>query len=115
ELVRSHVPELKAMEARGGGGSSQSGSVTWPLVPASERQRSTAEVVAALREKIAEIPGLNFRVSARSNIAQRLASGSFGSGFGDRISVYVQGHDLQLIRQVGSELQQLFSQVPGVA
>ncbi len=111
EIVRSEVPELMAMDSRIGSGS---GSVNVTLVSSSERSRSTQEVATDLREIIAEIPGITSRVSVRSNFAQRLSSGSFGGGGGERISLGVQGQDLELIRSVADELQYVIGEVPGV-
>ncbi len=116
EIIRERVPELRAMDVRvgsGGGRGTNSGSINLVLTPRDQRSRSTDEVVSDLRSRLSEIPGLTARVWVRSNMAERMASGSFGGG-SERISIYVQGYQLPVIRQTASDLVGIIEQIPGV-
>lgn len=116
-IIKKEVPELQAMDVRVGSGSGRgtnSGSANLVLVARNKRQRSTDDIRNALRDRLAQIPGLTSRVSVRSNMAERMASGSFGGGGSDRITINVQGYQLDTIRQTANELAQVIEQVPGV-
>src|SRR5690606_32459788 len=119
-LVRELVPELHALDSRIGSGSfggrgSHSATINVTLVPQSQRERSTEEIVNALREELEAIPGVNARVTARLNCAARMASGNFGGGGGGRISLYLQGRDLAVLRSIADEVQQLVAGLPSIA
>src|SRR5690606_14360928 len=78
-MVREAVPELQHMEVRVGSGGfggrgTHSANITLSLVPKQKRERSTREVVNRLREELSVLPGVNIRVTERSNFVQRLAS-----------------------------------------
>ncbi len=116
QLVRETVPELESINARAGSGGGQGGGMGFlnvTLVPRNQRDRSTQEIIAEMREKLADIPGPSFWVRAQSSFAERLASGSLG-GSSERITINIQGQDLDLVREVADELRGLVSQVPGV-
>ncbi|MGI6558772.1 MAG: efflux RND transporter permease subunit [Limnochordia bacterium] len=116
QLVREMVPELQYINARAGSGGGQGGGmgfVNVTLVPRNQRARSTQEIIAEVREKLADIPGPTFRVRAQSSFAERLAAGSLG-GSSERITINVQGQDLDLVRAAAEDLREIVSQVPGV-
>ncbi|MGE5508353.1 MAG: efflux RND transporter permease subunit, partial [Chitinophagales bacterium] len=114
-LVRRNVPELQSLIAQAGGGrGTASGDLTLRLVPSTARRRSTDEIVSDLRQRLALIPGLSSRVSARNSVAQRMMSGSLGGG-ADRITLNVQGQDRAVLKQVADDLVQVVGQVPGTA
>ncbi|MGI6036655.1 MAG: efflux RND transporter permease subunit, partial [Limnochordia bacterium] len=113
DLVRTHVPELAAMESQAGGSSTDRGSLTLRLVGRGQRERSTEEIVNDLRTRLNAIPGVSSRIWARSNFAERLMSGSIGGG-SERISLNVQGYDRELIRQTAEGLRGIIEGIPGV-
>lgn len=120
DLVREHVPEVQAIDTRVGAGSfggrgSHSATVNVTLVPVSQRERSTDEVVAALRRELQTLSGINTRVTARGSFVGRLASGSFGGSGGDRISLSLVGYDLALLYETAEELQQRIAALPAIA
>ncbi|MGI6035127.1 MAG: efflux RND transporter permease subunit [Limnochordia bacterium] len=116
QLVRETVPELESMDARAGTGGGQGGSMGFlnvTLAPRNQRGRSTQEIIAALRDKLADIPGPSFWVRAQSSFAERMAAGSLG-GSSERITLNIQGQDMALVREVADELRDVIDQVPGV-
>ena len=76
-----------------------------PLVGVSHRSRSQAEYEAALRARVARIPGLSVHSGGHLN-----ALGQEGD-----VVVEVRGHDLQTARRVGAELKQQLESLPDVA
>ena len=93
---------LQAIDTRVGAGSfggrgSHSATVNVTLVPVSQRERSTDDIVAVLRRELQALSGINTRVTARGSFVGRLASGSLGGSGGDRISLSLVGYDLALL------------------
>jgi HAE1 family hydrophobic/amphiphilic exporter-1 len=61
KIVQEEVPELDAFMSRcggGGGGASNSGSINITLKPKSERKRGAEEIIAVLRKKLSNTPGI---------------------------------------------------------
>ena len=80
------------------------GMIRVPLVKISERQRSQAEIEAAVREALRGVPG----VTATVGMPNMMGSG------GD-IDVQILGHDLEVSRRVGLELKQQLLGLPDLA
>jgi len=99
------VPEKESMYAtiRNSG----SASINYNLVDKEKRARSTDEICADIRKKVANIPGAKITVSASSN-----AMGQMGGANGFRLQI--TGDDTSTLRTVGDECISLISQIPGM-
>ncbi len=87
------------------------GSVQLMLVPASERSLSVWAAASRVRQAVADTPGAQIRVrESSSNILMRLLRGG-----GDRLSVEIWGHDLEVADRLGHRVREVMASVPGVA
>lgn len=99
------VPEKESMFAmvRGSG----SCEINYNLVDKEKRTRSTDDICADIRKKVANIAGAKITVSASSN-----ARGSMGSSSG--FTLQITGDDTSTLRTVGDNCISLISQIPGM-
>jgi HAE1 family hydrophobic/amphiphilic exporter-1 len=67
-IVTQEVPEIESVVAGAGGGSSHTGDVRIALKPQSQRKRSSQQVAAALRPKLAALPGATIRTRASQGL-----------------------------------------------
>jgi HAE1 family hydrophobic/amphiphilic exporter-1 len=115
EEIAAGVPEVETvfvttgvgdyMEQAGLGGTSPDRAMLdLLLVPLGERQRSTAEVVEALRRELAKVPGATFRVS----LAEGMTMGEEAP-----VAVHLKGDDLDTLARLGDEAAALVAAVPG--
>ncbi len=87
------------------------GGVQLMMVPASQRELSVWEAAARVRRALVDTPGAEIQVrESSSNILMRLLRGG-----GDRLSVEVWGHDLEVAERLGERVRDLMAAVPGVA
>jgi hydrophobic/amphiphilic exporter-1 (mainly G- bacteria), HAE1 family len=87
------------------------GKVDLVLVSASERKRTQPEIVAALQQALAGIPGADIRVRPETdNTLLRIMRG----GGDDRLSIDVLGHDLEVGESLSSSLRTEVSGIAGV-
>jgi HAE1 family hydrophobic/amphiphilic exporter-1 len=94
---------------RPGGG--HEGEVELTLVPVSERDRGSAEILAAMREATAGVPDVKIRLRQRTtNPLQRFMRGSQG----ERLVVEVRGHDLDAAALLARRVEAAMQQVPGI-
>jgi len=117
QIVKDNVPEAKSMLSHiGGGGWRASGGHTGDLrislVDQSERTRSAAEIAAALRPKLAQIPGATIRTREGSGLF--LLRIAFGGG-DESLEAEIRGHDLDEGYQLAEQVKQAFSTVPGIS
>lgn len=89
----------------GGDTASNIASVQMKLVPKSERERSDEEIVEVLRQKVARIPGAEFKVSAVDFFT--------GAGMGSPIEIKIKGDDLEVLERLADRSVELVSKVPG--
>ena len=95
---------------RPGGG--HEGEVEVTLVPSSQRERGSADILAAVRKATSGIPDARIRVRQRTtNFLQRLMRGSQG----ERLVVDIRGHDLATAAALGERVEKLLKAIPGVA
>ena len=113
--VRESVPEMKTMRTSSGGGrgwrsasGSHGGSVSISLVDKEERQRSTDEVIAALRRRFSGIPDARIWISARGSMMTRMLGGRE-----ERIEVDVRGHDLEMGAILAEQVKEIVESVEG--
>ncbi len=75
------------------------------LVPISKRDRSEHDIRAALREAVADIPGLSFNFTAQ---------GQGALGGGAQISVEVYGYDFDQSKDFSLQIQKAITGIPGL-
>ena len=81
------------------------------LVPVSERDRGSAEIMAAMREAIEDMPEIDVRLRQRTtNPLQRFMRGSQG----ERLVVELRGHDLETAAQLARRVEAVMKSVPGI-
>lgn len=82
-----------------------SASITVNLKDVTQRKRSVFDVIEALRQKVALIPGAQINIQA--------AEQSMGGNGGADIQVVLQGNDLNVLNQLGDLVANQMQQVPG--
>ncbi|HUT24825.1 MAG TPA: efflux RND transporter permease subunit, partial [Sumerlaeia bacterium] len=114
EIVRRAVPEIRNMDTYIGGGRRSSGphlgGIRISLAPRSERKRSSEEIAADLRGKLAHIPGMEIRTRAGQGLF--LIRMAFGGE--ERVQVEIRGHDLEVSAALAQRVQQIAESVEGV-
>lgn len=117
QIVAEEVPELKTMLATVGGGGGwrasggHTGELRLTLVPASERERSSAEVADALRKRLSTLPGV--RVRAREGSGLFILNMALGGGE-EGLTVEVRGHDIETGYALAEQVRRTLSTVPGL-
>lgn len=115
-IVAREVPEARSTvtsmgESRWHAGGSHKGDMTINLKPLGERTRSSDEIAAVLRKKLAGIPGTTIRTRAgRGLFILRMASGS-----SDRLQVEVRGYDLDTADALARRVKDIVETVPGIS
>ncbi|MFC1544880.1 efflux RND transporter permease subunit [Gemmatimonadota bacterium] len=114
-IVRASVPEIKNVVSTIGGtgyrvAGSHTGDMRIALVSQYERSRSSEEIAAVLRGKLANIPG----VTIRTREGQGLFLFRIVSGNTDRVQVEVRGHDLEISNELAQRVLKIVESVPGV-
>lgn len=95
---------------RPGGG--HEGEVEVTLVPVSERERGSEEIVDAMRSVSRSIPGIKVRIRQRTtNPLQRFMRGSQG----ERLVVEIRGHELEVAADLAKRVEDVMKSVPGIA
>ena len=113
--VSREVPELKSVVTSIGGagwhgGGSYSGDLRIALKPQRERTRSSEEIAAALRQKLANIPGATIRTRAGQGmfLFRRMSGGT------ERVEVEILGFELETADALAQMVKALVEEVPGV-
>lgn len=113
-VVDSEVPEAKnTMTFIGGspwGGASHRGEMRISLKPESERSRSSEQIAADLRKKLAHRPGAVVRTRA----GQGLWILRMGRTTVEKVTVEIRGHDLKVAEELAQRVKTLVEQVDGV-
>jgi hydrophobic/amphiphilic exporter-1 (mainly G- bacteria), HAE1 family len=118
-IIRRDVPELEHMMVEVGGGGFMGGTnthtaeITVQLVSKTERKRSSQEIVNAVRSKLNLQPGMIVRARSSSNNSMMRRMGP-GSNIGERVSVEIRGHDMQVAAEVAKQVKDVIESVPGV-
>lgn len=81
------------------------GNITVPLVSPNKRKRSQAQIEAALRAELSNLPGIKVTVGPSFNPM---------GGAGD-IEIVLRGHDLEVARTVGLDLSEKLRAMPEMA
>ena len=114
-IIQASVPEIEntvlfmggsSWRARGG----NTGSMRIALKPIKMRTRSSEEIAADLRRKLAFIPG--------AKVTTRAGRGLFllriGTGGDDRIQLEIRGHDLETSDALARRVDEMIRNVPGI-
>jgi HAE1 family hydrophobic/amphiphilic exporter-1 len=93
-------------------GGGHEGEVELTLVPVSQRERGSAEIVNAMREVALGIPDIKVRIRQRTtNPLQRFMRGSQG----ERLVVEIRGHELAVAATLAERVERIMKEVPGIA
>ena len=118
-IIKREVPEMEHILVEVGGGGFMSGSTTHTaeftvqLKSKAERKRSSQEMVNALRPKLTLQPGMMVRVRASSNNSMMRRMGP-GQNVGERVSVEIRGHDMQVASDLAKRIKDVVESVPGI-
>ena len=94
---------------RPGGG--HEGELEVTLVPVSARDRGADEIIAGIREAIADLPDLGIRLRQRTtNPLQRFMRGRTG----ERLVVEIRGHDLDTAAALARRVEAVMAAIPGI-
>jgi len=118
-IVLSQVPEISAIQTQvgtggGGGGpgggasrSANAATINLVLVDKEDRERSTTDIIDALRPLFLKIP--------EANIATALNSSAGGPGGSSPIQVRVFGNDPNILIDLANQVEAAIRTVPGTA
>jgi HAE1 family hydrophobic/amphiphilic exporter-1 len=114
-IIRESVPEIDntvtfmgGSSWRGSGGNS--GSMRIALKPINMRTRSSEEIAAVLRKKLAFVPGA--KVTTRAG--QGLFLLRIGTGGEDKLQIEIRGHDLETSDVLARRVETIIGDVAGV-
>jgi HAE1 family hydrophobic/amphiphilic exporter-1 len=108
-IVAANVPEIDRTVCSVGGGSSHTGTMRISLKPQSQRSRSSDDIAADLRGKLAHLPGLTVRTRPGHGLWM------LRMGMGEtRVEVQVRGHDLEVADALAQRVKEIVEQVQGV-
>ncbi|MDR2296358.1 MAG: efflux RND transporter permease subunit [Clostridiales Family XIII bacterium] len=109
--VSANVPELTgcATQIGGGGLFGESGantaSLTVNLTDKRDREKSTAEIVRRIADDLSGVVGAQVTVTETSSMSMSMG--------GNPISVSVQGDDLDTLRRIATDFEDILRAVPG--
>lgn len=114
KIIIGSVPEAMTILVNVGGGMGSSsitnGSIRIPLVPISQRKRSTTQIAGDLRRRLAGLPGVKIRVRE----GQGLFLLRMGSGDADKLEIQVRGHDFAVSNQLGKAVVAAIEPIEGI-
>jgi hydrophobic/amphiphilic exporter-1 (mainly G- bacteria), HAE1 family len=115
DIIAREVPESEHILSETGGGgweasTTHTGSIRVTLRDRKDRQRSSQEIAASLRQKIPMVPGVLLRT--RSSGGQMFMR--FGQQGSDRLSVEVRGYDLAAGSDLARRVKEIMEEIPGV-
>jgi HAE1 family hydrophobic/amphiphilic exporter-1 len=115
-IIRREVPETEHMLIEVGGGGWMSNSmhvseIRVQLVDKSKRNRSSQEIVNAIRPKLNIQPGMMVRARSSSNNMMMRRMGGEG---GDRVSVEIRGYDMAVAADLAKRVKDTIDAIPGI-
>ena len=117
-LTRENFPEVQTVMLTAGGGSSgRSGSgghlgeMRIQLKDRAERERTAAEVAAALRPMLQIEPGMMVKTRISSGMFSRRGGGEDS----DRLSIQIRGHDMDAGMEYAKQIRDAMGRIRGVA
>ena len=114
-LVRELVPEAEYVMTEAGSNSSyyfrgtNSGRMRIDLIDQSQRDRSAAEIAALLRPRMQLEPGMLVHTRVSGGMFRRR-----GSEEGDRLTIEVRGHDIEVAQDLSQQVREAMLATPGV-
>ena len=117
-VVKEKVPEAKFIQVESGsgspfrGGGMNAGEVRISLVPQSERERSSQEIAAVLRQSLQAEPGMTVTIRTGGGMFSRMSRA--GSSEGDRLEVEIRGHDFGVLANLADQVRKRMIAIPGV-
>jgi HAE1 family hydrophobic/amphiphilic exporter-1 len=118
EIVRKHVPETQTIMIETGGGSfsrassQHFGELRIRLADQGERTRSSQQIANAIRPLLSREAGVVVRTRVSGGMSSR--GSRSGSSGGDRLTVEVRGHDLEVLEELAEKVRAAMAAVPGV-
>lgn len=114
-IVEQEVPEIKNTVAYIGGSTwrargSNTGELRIALKPIKERDRSSEEIAAVLRKRLADIPG----VEVRTRAGQGLFLLRMGTGEDEKVQIEVRGHNLETSDILARRVEEVIRNTEGV-
>ncbi len=113
------IPEVETVSSESGTNPSpfrpsgmNRGSLRIQLVPHAERDRSAQEVAAQIRTLVRPRPGMMVRTRVSGSFIRRMTS--FGGGDGDRLSVEIRGHQVEVAQNLANQVRNIMMSTPGV-
>jgi len=114
-IIRKEIPEMKSMVESIGGShwrtGSHRGNIRIALKSKSERSRSSEEIAAELRPKLANIPGVTIRTRAGQGLFIMRRLGTSGS---DRVEIEIRGYDLETANLLAEQVKEATEEVEGI-
>ena len=115
QIILTNVPETVALLTDvgvgggnnnfvAGGSNANAATITARLVDKTQRQRSTTDIVEAIRPLVKEIPDANVAVQLTSSI---------GGGGGNPIQVRIHGSDANVLIDLANQVESVIKSVPG--
>ncbi len=118
-IARQEVPEARHIMVESGatspfrgGGGQHTGELRISLAPRSERERSVQQILAALRPRLQVEPGMIVRARLGGGMVSRVTR--TGVAEGDRLSVEIRGHELEVLDGLARQVREAMVAVPGV-
>lgn len=114
-IIKKEVPEVENMVESIGGShwrvGSHRGDIRISLQSESKRSRSSEEIAAAIRPKLANIPGVIVRTRAGQGlfIMRRM-----GPSESDRVEIEIRGYDLETAELLAEQVKQVVEKVEGI-
>lgn len=114
-VCRAEIPEMETMIATVGGGGwqgggSHKGDIRVGLVRAQDRTRTSEQIAAALRPKLAGIPGVTIRTRAGQGLFlfRMMTSGS------EQVEIDLRGHDIEAADELARRVKEVVAGVRGI-
>ena len=118
EQIIQQVPEFENVGASGGelgveagmmmmgmgSGGANTATIYGELLPRRQRERSTSQIEAELRQKFAQVPGVTIRFG-------QMGPGAMG---GADIEIIISGDELSVLNRLGTQVMEQIADVPGL-
>lgn len=113
EIVKKEVPEAEIIFTNVGGGRSTNVAIAnmrIPLVEASKRTRSSAQVAMDLRQKLVSLPGVTVRTrEGRGMFMMRRMAGG-----GEKLQLQIRGYDIATADELGRAVEKVLYTMDGI-
>lgn len=103
-LMKTNFVSVGGGDFAGGGSSGDEASYIMELIPSADRDQSDKEIVQQMDDDLQTIPGVEITVSAADG----------GMGFGDPISIGLNGPEHDVLRELAEEVSDEISGIEGI-